>query len=111
MDGAANTYGSYVRNMDTGESCFACPNGQFFTHGQIEDALKRIHKRAPMYDPTDSYIWHPILFPYEEKKGEPRVNLAYYIVSDPILSFPIHFLGHVSYDQQLKWIAGQEGLE
>lgn len=105
-DGKSNAYGAYVRNRNTGATSYACANGMFFTHGQILNALDKIHKRAPSYDPTDAYVWHPILFPMKDDK----VNFAYYLASEPILSFPMQFWGHESYDKQIKWIVEQEGL-
>ena len=109
-DGKSSAYGAYVRNKNTGAMSYACANGTFFTHGQILSALDKIHKRAPGYDPTDSYVWHPILFPYTQDAEEPQINFAYYLASEPILSFPMQFWGHESYDKQIKWIAEQEGM-
>ena len=100
-----NLYGAYVRNRDTGATSFACPHHEFVTHGQIEKALSKMQ-----HDPRTGFIWHPILFPYTQKEGEPCVNLSYYVLSDPVLSFPIQFFEHNAYNRQIQWIADQEGL-
>lgn len=97
-----NGYGAYVKNLDTGETCYACANGQFFLHEQIEDALRKLP-----YDPTASFQWHPVLFPCEGA----LINFADYVLSDPILSFPVRLNGHGSYDAQIEWIQRQEGLK
>lgn len=109
-DGKSSAYGSYVVNRKTGASSYACANGKFFTHGQILSAFRGLHKRNPAYDPTESFAWHPIIFPYEKEPGEPRINFAYYLASEPILAFPMQFWGHESYDRQIRWLAEQEGL-
>lgn len=97
----AAEYGAYVRNLDTGASSFASPCGEFVTHAKILKALKQMP-----YDPTDTFVWHAVLFPYAEQ----AVDFAYYIKSDPVLSFPAKINGMGSYVEQIKWIAEQEGL-
>lgn len=119
-DGKADNYGAYVRNRDTGETSYACANGQFFTHDEIQMAMKKIHKRAPKYDPTAPFRWKPILFPYTEAKSadspfsearqEPCVDLGDYVKTTISFAFPIQFWGHESYDKQLLWLMKQEGL-
>ena len=96
-----NGYGAYVKNLSTGETCYACANGKFFVHEQFEDKLRNLP-----YDPIASFQWHPILFPCEGA----LINFADYILSDTVLSFPIRFNGHESYDQQIEWLRRQEGM-
>ena len=106
----ASAYGAYVRNKQTGETSFASPNGTFFTHGEVTAALDRIHKRAPKYDPTATFVWRPILFPYIKKDGEPTIDMTYYVMGNDILSFPAQLLSQAGYQEQAEWIASQEGL-
>lgn len=100
-----NMYGAYVRNRNTGATTYASPQSDLITHGQIEKALSK----CP-YDPTIGFMWHPILFPYTKKGNQQLVNLTYYIMTDPILSFPAMFVNNDCYSRQLKWIAEQEGM-
>ena len=107
-DGRSGGYGSYVRMKDTGETCFACPNGQFFRH---EETQRLIAKVAAHYlkghHPTDAFSWKPIVFPYTEN-GE--IDFGDFIFGNRILAFPTIFWGHESYDKQIAWIMKREGV-
>lgn len=104
-------YGSYVRVKDTGETCFAAGNGLFFDHKETQRMVDAKAKRMLKgYHQTDTFVWHPIVFPYIEVDGKRMVDFAYYIRSNNILNFPMQFWGHESYDKQIQWIIEREGL-
>ncbi len=102
QNGKNTSYGSLLKNADTGEMCYACPDGQFFDHEQV------LAKRQKYFS-EDTFIWHPVYFPLMIEDG--KIDLTYYITSRYLLTFPIQFWGHESYDQQIAWLIQQEGLE
>ena len=99
-DKKSSSYGSLLRNQDTGETTYACANGEFFSHEEI------LKKKCMYFDET-VFPWHPVVFPFAEKGV---IDLPYYITSNFHLAIPIQFWGHASYDAQIKWLAAQEGL-
>lgn len=98
--GRALSYGAWVKNLDTGEMTYACPNGEFFTHQQVQAKRQK-------YFPDSAFVWHPIFFPLV---GTDTVDFAFYITSRYMLTFPTQFWGHASYDEQINWIMTQEGF-
>ena len=107
-DSRSNGYGSYVRLKDTGETCYACCNGQFFEHEETQRMVDAVAKRMLKgHHQTDAFPWKPIVFPYTEN-GE--IDFGYFIRSNYILAFPIQFWGHESYDRQIEWIKKREGI-
>jgi len=99
-DRRSSSYGSLLRNQDTGEMTYACANGKFFTHEEI------LKKKRPYFDET-IFPWRPVVFPFAEKD---TVDLSYYITSRFLLTYPMQFWGHKAYDRQIEWLAKQEGL-
>lgn len=103
-------YGSYVRVKDTGETCYASANGQFFEHKETQRRINLVAKRMLKgFHPTDTFIWRPIVFPYVEKDGQMTVDFLYYIRSNNTLNFPAQFMGYESYERQVQWIKEREG--
>lgn len=101
QNGKNNSYGSLLRNADSGEMCYACPDGEFYDHKQIK-------KLRQKYFPEEIFPWHPVYFPIT---ADGKVDLTHYITCRYQLTFPMQFWGHESYDQQIEWLAKQEGLE
>jgi hypothetical protein len=101
QNGKNNSYGSLLRNADSGETCFASPDGVFYDHKQIK-------KLRQKYFPEDLFPWHPVYFPIT---ADGRIDLTHYITSRYQLTFPMQFWGHESYDKQVEWLAKQEGFE
>jgi hypothetical protein len=101
QNGKNNSYGSLLRNVDTGETCFASPDGVFYDHKQIK-------KLRQKYFPEEIFPWHPVYFPLT---ADGKVDLTHYITCRYQLTFPMQFWGHESYDKQVEWLAKQEGLE
>lgn len=105
-DGKSNSYGSYIRVVDTGETCYACANGKFFDHEETQRLANAVaEKMAKGSRQTDPFRWKLISFPVK-KDGE--VDYGYFIFSNPILSFPISFWGDDSYLKQIAWIKERE---
>ena len=66
-DKRSGSYGSYVRIVDTGETCYACANGRFFDHEETQkmvDAVAR--KMLKGHHQTDGFPWKPINFSLKE---------------------------------------------
>ena len=101
QNGKNNSYGSLLRNADSGEMCYACPDGEFYDHKQIK-------KLRQKYFPEEIFPWHPVYFPIT---ADGKVDLTHYITCRYQLTFPMQFWGHESYDQQIEWLAKQEGFE
>ena len=100
-NGRSNSYGSLLRNEDTGEMCYACADGQFFNHKQIQ----RLRQK---YFHEEIFTWHPVYFPITK---EGKIDVSHFIRSRYQLTFPMQFWGHDSYDRQVEWLSKQEGLE
>lgn len=96
-----NSYGSLLRNADSGEMCFASPDGVFYSH-------KEVKKLRQKYFPEDLFPWHPVYFPITT---DGKIDLTHYITCRYQLTFPMQFWGHESYDKQVEWLGKQEGLE
>lgn len=107
-DGRSNSYGSYVRIVDTGETCYACANGQFFDHEETQRLVDAVTKKMLAgHHPTEAFNWHPIEFPCSEA----GVDYGHFIYGNPALRFTIHFWGDSSYVRQIEWIMRHEAPE
>ena len=105
-DKKSGSYGSYVRIVETGETCYACANGKFFNHEETQkmvDAVAR--KMLKGHHQTDGFPWKPISFPLKE---DGSVDYGHFIFSNPLLSFPMRFWGNESYLKQIAWIEEKE---
>lgn len=107
-DGQSAGYGAYIRMMDTGETCYACMNGKFFGHDEIEERVAKLI--TPYYDPRAIFPWQPVLFPWIKKDGQRLVDMTYYLMSDFRLAFPLQMMHPESFDAQIQWIMEREGL-
>ncbi len=104
-DGKSESYGSYIRIVDTGETCYACANGQFFEHDETQRMADAVAKKMIAgHHQTDSFYWKPIKFPVTED----GIDYGHFIFSNPILSFPMKFWGNESYLKQIAWIEEKE---
>lgn len=99
-DKRSSSYGTLLRNQDTGETTYACANGEFFPHEEVM-------KKKRLYFDETVFPWQPVVFPFAEKD---TVDLSHYITSHFQLAYPMQFWGHESYDRQIEWLAKQEGL-
>lgn len=103
-DGKTPGYGAYLRVMDMGETCYACMNGKFYEHDEVERLANK--QATPLYDPRTVFQWAPVLFPYKDG----LVDMTHYLLSDFRLAFPIQLWNPPSMDEQIKWIMKLEGM-
>lgn len=104
-DGKSNSYGSYIRDVDTGETCYACANGQFFDHEETQRMVDTVAKKMLKgHHQTDAFPWKPVEFP-ETENG---IDWGHFIFSNKFLSFPIQFWGAEGYLRQIEWIKERE---
>lgn len=101
QNGKNNSYGSLLRNADSGEMCYACPDGEFYDDKQVRKLKQKCF-------PEDLFPWHPVYFPIT---ADGKIDITHFITSRYQLTFPMQFWGHESYDKQVEWLVKQEGLE